>query len=495
MHVRTSGIESGKTFLDEIRTIQRTSQLERLMKLLPRGNNFFNGPFPGHRTSAGKSTVTNIFLIAVFAASLGPLTTRAANPSKLPDGMFSTAGNQIVDKDHNPVRLSCVYWPGLNHQDGPLAGLKGPLKGVDANVDAIAATGFNCIRIDFNNISLHDSNTAAFLSVLDQVVAAAAKDKVRVIIDDHDNEGNYGTNVNFTDDCAAQQSNGLWYDLEGASNGTDGCKDPGHTTQANYQSDWVTIAARYAHNDTVIGYDLWNEPVARKGGSQWGGSADQDIHRMYETVGSAILSRDAAKLIFAECPLGIYSPSTLFDGTTHGTAPWGDCTGVKVLPVVFTVHGHTIKDKVVYDVHLYPNSIGDISKLYGGSSSSPSAVQAMNASFGFLESQNIAPVWDGESGTGFRENPDDANWATMLDKYLNGQLGAQGGPTFSGNQQGMGFAWMSWTIPYSGPGSDNLGIVGKDGAPIPAQMEIVKPLLFYPKEESKGSHQDGSPPH
>ena len=55
----------------------------------------------------------------------------------------------------------------------------------------------------------------------------------------------------------------------------------------------------------------------------------------------------------------------------------------------------------------------------------------MNYSFGFLESQNIAPVWDGEGGTGFRENPDDANWAEMLDKYLNGQLGSQGGPTFS----------------------------------------------------------------
>jgi aryl-phospho-beta-D-glucosidase BglC (GH1 family) len=327
------------------------------------------------------------------------------------------------------------------------------------------------------------------------VVAAATRNKLRIIIDDHDNEGNYGTNVNFTDDCAAQQSNGLWYDLGGASNGTDGCKDPGHTTQANYQSDWVTIAARYAHNNTVIGYDLWNEPVARKGGSTWGGGSDRDIHRMYESVGSAMLSRDATKLIFAECPLGIYSPTTLFDGTTHGTAPWGDCTGAKVLPVAFKVHGRTIKDKVVYDVHLYPNSIGDISKLYGGSSSSPSAIEAMNYSFGFLESQNIAPVWDGESGTGFRENPDDANWAAMLVKYLNGQLGSQGGPTFSGNQQGMGIAWMSWTVPYSGPGSDNLGILNKDGSRIEEQLRIVRPLLFYPREESKGSRQDGSPQH
>jgi endoglucanase len=432
--------------------------------------------------------IANLFLLMLFAMLLAPSTVAAANPAKLPDGMFSTVGNQIVDQNHNPVRLSCVYWPGLNHQDGPLAGLKGPIKGIPANVEAIAAAGFNCIRIDFNNISLHDPATPSVLSMLDQVVAAAAKNHLRVIIADHDNEGNYGSNVNYTDDCAAQQSNGLWYDLGGASDGTDGCKDPGHTTQAAYQNDWVTLASRYAHNNTVIGYDLWNEPVARKRGSVWGGDSNHDIHKMYQDVGSAILSHDAEKLIFAECPLGIYTPSTLFDGTTHGTAPWGDCTGAKALPVVFTVNGKKIKNKVVYDVHLYPNSIGDISKLYGGSSSSPSAIQAMNDSFGFLESQNIAPVWDGESGTGFRENPDDINWASMLDKYLNGQLGSQGGPTFSGNHQGMGIAWMSWTIPYSGPGSDNLGIIGKNGAPIAEQMEIVKPLLFYPKEESKGSH-------
>ena len=445
------------------------------------------GPASGH----GGTTIASLFLLALFTIFLAPSASAAANSAKLPDGMFSTAGNQIVDQNHTPVRLSCVYWPGLNHQDGPLAGLKGPIKGIPANVAAIAATGFNCIRIDFNNISLHDAEAPAFLSVLDQVVDAATKNNLRVIIADHDNEGNYGSNVNFTDDCAAQQSNGLWYDLGGASDGTDGCKDLGHTTQAAYQNDWVTLASRYAHNNTVIGYDLWNEPVARKGGSTWGGGSNRDIHHMYETVGSAILSRDAAKLIFAECPLGIYTPTTLFDGTTHGTAPWGDCTGVKALPVVFTVNGKSIKNKVVYDVHLYPNSIGDISKLYGGSSSSPSAIQAMNYSFGFLESQNIAPVWDGESGTGFRENPDDINWAEMLDKYLNGQLGSQGGPTFSGNQQGMGIAWMSWTIPYSGPGSDNLGIVGKDGSPIAEQLRIVKPLLYYPKKESKGSRQNG----
>jgi aryl-phospho-beta-D-glucosidase BglC (GH1 family) len=425
------------------------------------------------------------FPVRVIAIECAALCAAAAafgqTGSALPSGMFTTVGNQIVDRNQTPVRLACVYWPGLNHQDGPLANVDGPIKGIQANVDAIAATGFNCIRIDFNNISLHDAATATFLSTLDQVVAAARKDSIRVIIDDHDNEGDFGTRVNFTDDCAAQQSNGLWYDLGGATDGTDGCKDPGHTTQKSYQDDWVSIAARYAHNDTVIGYDLWNEPIASPGHSLWGGGSNRDIHLMFETVGSAILTVDPAKLIFAECPLAIYKPATLYDGVTFGSAPWGDCTGVRNLPIVFTVNGHSIKDKVVYDVHLYADSIADIAKLFDGSSSSPSAIKAMNASFGFLETENIAPVWDGEGGTGFRNNPDDRDWANMLDKYLNGELGAQGGPTFSGNQQGMGFAWMSWTTQFPGEHDDLLGILNHDGSRVAEELNVIRPLLYYPK--------------
>jgi len=431
--------------------------------------------------------VVSIACAALFSAAIA----FGQAGSMLPAGMFSTVGNQIVDRNQTPVRLSCVYWPGLNHQDGPLANVDRPIKGIQPNVDAIAATGFNCIRIDFNNISLHDAATGTFLSTLDQVVEAAKKDSIRVIIDDHDNEGDFGTRVNFTDDCAAQQSNGLWYDIGGATDGTDGCKDPGHTTQQSYQDDWVSIAARYAHNDTVIGYDLWNEPIASPGHALWGGGSNRDIHLMFETVGSAILARDPDKMIFAECPLSIYKPATLYDGVTFSSAPWGDCTGVRNLPIVFAVNGHAIKNKVVYDVHLYADSIGDIAKLFDGSSSSPSAVKAMNASFGFLESENIAPVWDGEGGTGFRNNPDDRDWASMLDKYLNGELGAQGGPTFYGNQQGMGFAWMSWTTQFPGEHDDLLGILNPDGSRVASELDVIRPLLYYPKPAASAHERKG----
>lgn len=442
----------------------------------------------------------HLLCAAMLAAATATVSMQAENPSgqggsKLPGGMFSTLGNQIIDRNQNPVRLSCVYWLGMNTQDGKLANLDGPFKGIQANVDAIAATGFNCIRVDFNNISLHDSGTAAFLQKLDDVVAAAGRARLRVIIADHSNEGKRGSGRDPNVSCTGQQANGMWYDLGGASDGTDGCDDPGHTTQTSYQGDWVSIAARYARNDTVIGYDLWNEPIANRGRTLWGGGSGRDIHLMYETVGSAILSTDPSKLIFAECPLAVYDPTTLYDGVTHGSAPWGDCTGVGILPVVFTVDGNAIRNKVVYDVHLYGNSIDDYARIFG-SSNSASAIKAMNDSFGFLESRNIAPVWDGESGTGFRTNPDDQDWANMLDKYLNGELGSEGGPTFSGNQQGMGIAWMSWNTQYTGEGDDNLGILNPDGSRISAQLSIVDPLLYYPKRKvsAKASTGMGSSP-
>lgn len=255
----------------------------------------------------------------LFAGALVASTATAQGGSTLPAGMFSTLGNQIVDQNQNPARLSCVYWQGMNAEDGTLSNLSSPFNGYSANMEAISAAGFNCVRVDINNISLHDNGTAAFLQELDSVVSAAGSTGVRIIIVDHDNEGNYGSNDNYSNDCAAQQANGIWYDLGGASDGTDGCHDTGHTTQASFQSDWVSIATRYAGNDTVIGYDLWNEPLGY-GDSVWGGGGNNDIHLMYETVGSAMLAQDPGKLIFAECPQN-YGPATLFDGTTVGNAP------------------------------------------------------------------------------------------------------------------------------------------------------------------------------
>jgi hypothetical protein len=153
--------------------------------------------------------VPYLLCVGMLAAATATVNIQAQNPpalagSTLPAGMFSTLGIQIVDQNQNPVRLACVYWQGMNGDDGTLSNLTTPLNGYQANVNAIAAVGFNCIRVDINNIWLHDSGTALFLNMLDMVVAAVGSAGLRIIIVDHDNEGNFGTNDNFSNDCAAQ---------------------------------------------------------------------------------------------------------------------------------------------------------------------------------------------------------------------------------------------------------------------------------------------------
>ena len=363
----------------------------------------------------------------------------------------------------------------MNQLDGTLRNFTAPYNGFAANMAAISAAGFNCVRIDFNNRSLHAGNVAAFLQQMDQAVVAAKGAYLKVIFVDHDNEGL--TDLLTGHDCASQQHNGIWYDVGGASDGTDGCGHLGHTTQASFRSDWTMIARRYARIDAVVGYELWNEPFTY-GRSTWGDGTAHDIRKMAEEVGSAMLTHDQGKLIFAPCPQN-HGPTLLFDKQTISYAPWGDCTGARYQPVVFTVNGRKITNQVVYDIHLYPSSISGIANIFG-SSAAPGIIAAMNASFGFLMKDGIAPVWNGEGGTGFYQPVDDLAWAKMIVQYFNGELGLQGAPTYTGNQQGMGFSWMYWGTSY-GPTSDNLGILNDDGSLRPGQLSILAHIFFYPK--------------
>jgi hypothetical protein len=69
----------------------------------------------------------------------------------------------------------------------------------------------------------------------------------------------------------------------------------------------------------------------------------------------------------------------------------------------------------------------------------------MNRAWGFLVTNNVAPVWMGELGAALDDSDGhyaaDVAWANTLVPYMNGQMGAQGGPTFSGNQQPVGSDW------------------------------------------------------
>lgn len=319
-------------------------------------------------------------------------TADAATAWKLPDGDFSTRGNQIVDRSGHPVRLACIGWNQINEGTS-----------LAQQTALMAAHGFNCIRFSWVNATMSRD-----LELIDRVAAAAASAGLRLVLDNHTNEAGHGERDNW----GAQQKNGLWYDQGGSSDGTDGGGNPGTVTDAKFLADWQAVAKHFAGNPTVIAYDLRNEPLDYPHMSVWGGGSDRDIRAMYIRVGNAIQAIDAAKLIIVE-------------------PPNSDCRGVRKYPVTLNVPA-----KVVYSVHEYPGEIS-AQKI----SSGPALVKRMNEMWGWLITGNIAPVFVGEMGSSMTSQQS-KEWAETIVPYLNGT--APDGLRIPEGGQGVSTDWWAW---------------------------------------------------
>ncbi len=333
--------------------------------------------------------------VLACAAMVLPAPVEAAPPSLptlLPSGTFSTKGNQIVDQHGRNVRLACVGWNQVNPHILP-----------EIQTRLMASHGFNCIRFSWVNATMQEN-----LKQIDYIVAAAADAGLRLILDNHTNEPGHGER----DMWGAQQRNGLWYDLGGGSDGTDGGGNRGTVTDAKFVRDWEAVARHFAGNQTIIGYDLRNEPLDLPGMSVWGGGSDRDIRSMYLRTGNAILAIDPDKLIIVE-------------------PPNGDCRGVRNDPLTLNVPG-----KLVYSVHEYPGEISG-QKVDSG----PGLIKRMNAFWGWMVNENLAPVFIGEMGASM-SSPDSKAWAATVVPYFNG-TGPDGLKIGEGGQ-GLSTDWWAW---------------------------------------------------
>lgn len=349
-----------------------------------------------------------------------PPVTPSGNPTLLPSGYLKTLGNQIIDAiSGTPVRIACIEWDNIG---------VGPIQGIADNVALMLEAGFNCIRLPWYNRSL-----AVNLATYDPIVSAASSQGMKIIFDNRANEG-FGN-------CATQQANGLWYDVGGVSGNTDGCGTAGTVTDAQFIADWATWAAHYRGNPTVIGYDIRHEPKSLANMCTWEASSNnpnQNLRWMYERAANAILAIDPNVLIICEGP---QNPASNFAST--GVAPWGDLSAVGGLPV-----NPSVPHKIVYAIHDYPNEISGITPDNGNTK-----IASMNSAWGYLVTQNIAPVWVGGMGSSMNATTD-AAWASTMVQYINGQAGTLGGPTFISGQQPISTNWYSW---------GNLGTALPDG--------------------------------
>jgi endoglucanase len=391
-------------------------------------------------------------ILASLTNSTGAASRVSGRPLLLPTGFLRVRGSQIVGRDGRPVRLASVGWNGMDVVGGRVQ-LAGPFPGLGGHVAAIRDLGFNCVRVDWIDKSLDDPGAMA---QLDQLVAACAKVGLKVIFDNHNNEATPADWGN-----AAQQSNGLWFDTGPGTNGTDGTQTRGTVSATNFLQDWVTFAKHWAGNPTVIGFDLRNEPCAHTATpALWGGNGPTDIRAMYQSVGNAILAVNADALIICEAVIN------------YKTGAYeGDLSIVRTLPVVLKR-----PDKLVYSVHEYPKEIGG----YPGPQFGAGYIARMNKSWGWLVSENVAPVWIGEMGASMASADSQAWGKTLLD-YMNGA--APNGLRFSRKEQPVSGDWWLWG---NLNGQNPNGCLGDDGKIRPEQAPFIKQMLFrQPNPTSK----------
>lgn len=357
-----------------------------------------------------------------------------------------------MDATGRSVRLACIGYFTVGDIAKDLPGM--------------VKAGFNCLRYPWFNATLDKQ-----LPEMDEIVRTAGRIGLKVIFDHHGNEVPSPENKFLPYPC-----NGLPFDLGPGTDNTDGCGDAGTITVDRFVADWARVAARYAGNSTVIGFDLQNEPHfaplywKHGGGATWADGGPTDLQAIYQRAGNAILEQNPGVLIICE-GVGLFK-GKLYNGLPLVTNGGTDLTFVPDHSVVLSR-----PSKVVYSVHEYPASIGDGRPSYG-----PIKVKSMNEAWGFLVTRDIAPVWIGEMGASLDGvGPDsqgakleeERGWATTVIGYLNGACSAAGGPSFKPGNQAMSSSWWAW-----GPleGQSPNGTLRPDGQLRPEQARFYKLL-------------------
>lgn len=388
------------------------------------------------------ATITNDDVATTPGLSISDASATEPGTGGIAPGFLHTSGNQILDSQGKSVQISGVNWFGAEGSNGVPDGLW--TRNYKDMIDQMSAQGFNTIRIPYSSEMLHtsaapsginyalnpDLQGMSRLQVLDQIIAYAGQDGMRVILDHHRSTAGAGTS-----------ENGLWYSSQ--------------YTEDQWVSDWQMLATRYKNNPTVIGFDLHNEPY----NGTWGGGGANDWARAAERAGNAVLQVNPDLLVFVE---GV--------GTYQGQSYWwgGNLMGVKDRPIVLNV-----PNRVVYSPHDYPNSVYPQS-WFQSANFGANLPNVFRNAWGYIYEQGIAPIYVGEFGTKLSD-PKDAVWLEALTSYLSGDFDNNGSIDIPSGTEDMSWTFWSWN-PNSG---DTGGILADDWKSINQnKMVYLKPIEF-----------------
>ena len=331
------------------------------------------------------------------------------------DDWLTTDGNKIVDQNGTQVWLTGINWFGYNTGTNVFDGCWNC--NMDAALKAIADHGFNLLRIpmsaelvlnwkngiypeaNFNQASNAELVGMNSQQIFDYALSLCQKYGIKVMLDIH----------SANTDASGHMTN-LWY--------TD------KVSIQDYYDSLSYLADRYKDNDTIVAYDLKNEPHGKPNEDKaiWNDSElDNNWKHVAEVAGNLVLDANPNALIVIE-GIEIYPKdlSTNADFSSTSDADyyynwWGaNLRGVKDYPIDF---GSPERNKqIVYSPHDYGPTVYEQPWFQGSFDYESLKADCWNDNWLYIHNEGIAPILIGEWG-GFMQEPN-LTWMTYLRQLI-----------------------------------------------------------------------------
>ena len=306
-------------------------------------------------------------------------------PDGKPTNYLHTCGARIYDSQGRQVQITGVNWFGF--ETGTFAPHGLWTRNWQAMLDQIVALGYNTIRLPYSDDALApgtmpqnvngqanpDLDGLTSLELMDLIIGGARERGLKVLIDRH------------RPNQEAQSP--LWY------------------TESVSEEQWIAgltmLAKRYYGNDTVIGFDLHNEPRAN---ATWGsGDPATDWAAAAERAGDAVLAANPHVLIFVQ-------------GIEQYGGDWywwgGNFRGVSERPIRLSV-----SNRLVYSPHDYGPGVYE-QGWFSDPTFPRNLPKVWDEHWGFIAREGLAPVVLGEFGGTSVGDDAEGQWQRSLVQYL-----------------------------------------------------------------------------
>ena len=324
------------------------------------------------------------------------------------DDWLTVSGTHIVDMNGTEVWLTGCNWFGYNTGTNLFDGVWNC--NLKDTLESIADHGFNVLRVpisaelllqwkngetpraNYNNAYNEELNSMNSLEIFDYVLSLCEQNGMKVIIDIHSAK---------TD--ASGHNHPVWYN--------------GDITVDDFVEALSWCAGRYKNNDTIIGYDLKNEPHGKASETPhaiWNDSDSPDNwKKVAERAGNAVLDENPHALIIIEgiqiYPKNIEANNFVSknDEDDYYNTWWGaNLMAVRKFPI--DLGSPERNAQIVYSPHDYGPRVYEQPWFKGGFTYDSLIKDAWYDYWLYIQDEGIAPVFVGEWG-GFMEG-DNLKW-------------------------------------------------------------------------------------